>query len=196
MKKSVLVSCIALGLISTSGFAYQEGDVIVQVGAVTVQPQGDGALDGALDVAGDTQLGLTLTYMLGDQLGIKLLAATPFSHDIEVSGDKVGETKHLPPTLTVQYHFLPESKFNPYVGAGINYTTFFEEKIALGELELDDSLSYAIEAGFNYTLDEHWGAGLSIWYADIETDASLNGADLDTVQIDPIVVLGAFNYRF
>lgn len=74
----------------------------------------------------DTQLGLNFAYMLTDQLGVELLAATPFSHDIGtkgLGGLKLGSVKHLPPTLSLVYYPLDsKSAFQPYVGAGINYT--------------------------------------------------------------------------
>lgn len=71
--------------------------------------------------------------MIKENIAIELLAATPFSHDIKGTGalagvGKVGETKQLPPTLSVQYHFSPKASVRPYVGAGINYTIFFSEK--------------------------------------------------------------------
>lgn len=187
--KKLLLACL-VSLSATSAMAYEDGQVIVKVGAVTVQPSGDGALDGNLDVSGNTQLGLSLTYMMGRNLGVSLLAATPFSHDIELNGQKAAETKHLPPTLTLQYHLLPSSTIQPYVGAGINYTTFFDEDGKdLGELKLDDSLGIALQAGVDFKINDKVGVSAELWYADIETEAELNGEELDTVKIDPWVFM-------
>jgi outer membrane protein len=71
------------------------------------------------------------------------LAATPFKHDV-LLGDsteqiKVGSVKHLPPTFSFQYHFMPDSKFRPYVGLGPNYTTFF-----------DETLIYSVNIGYTF----------------------------------------------
>jgi outer membrane protein len=108
------------------------------------------------------------------------------------------------------------SAFQPYLGAGVNYTTFFEEKtddnlnqtlgVASSELELDDSVGLALELGFDYMLDEHFGLSAALWWADINTDAQIevfdgNGnsiAKTDTfeVEIDPMVYMVGFTYRF
>lgn len=191
-----LVAGLALVAISTQALAYEQGDIVVRVGAAMVHPAGDGALNGALDVGNNTQLGLDGTYMLNNQLGIGVLAATPFKHDITLNGKNIGSTKHLPPTVTLQYHFNTNTQFHPYVGAGVNYTQFFTERSSLGKLELSHSFGPAIEAGFDYALDKNWGANLGIWYADIDTKAKLNGAKLDTVKIDPVVYMIGASYKF
>lgn len=191
-----LVAGLALVAISTQALAYEQGDKVVRVGAAMVHPASDGALNGALDVGNNTQLGLDGSYMLNNQLGIGVLAATPFKHDITLNGKNIGSTKHLPPTVTLQYHFNTNTQFHPYVGAGVNYTQFFTERSSLGKLELAHSFGPAIEAGFDYALDKNWGANLGIWYADIDTKAKLNGAKLDTVKIDPVVYMIGASYKF
>ena len=191
-----LVAGLALVAISTQALAYEQGDMVVRVGAAMVHPAGDGALNGALDVGNNTQLGLDGSYMLNNQLGIGVLAATPIKHDITLNGKNIGSTKHLPPTVTLQYHFNTNTPLHPYVGAGVNYTQFFTERSSLGKLELAHSFGPAIEAGFDYALDKNWGANLGIWYADIDTKAKLNGAKLDTVEIDPVVYMIGASYKF
>ena len=127
-------SLLALAIAAPLAHAHQAGDIIVRAGAITVDPQ-ESSSDiwvGALgtDVAGtkatldsDTQLGLNFAYMLTNNIGIELLAATPFSHDVGVKGmpggfaglnGKLGELKHLPPTLSVLYYPLDASSaFQP-----------------------------------------------------------------------------------
>lgn len=192
-----LIPLLTLGcLLNASAFAYTSGDLILRAGVATVAPAGDGALDGALDVKSNSQLGLTATYMLADNWGLGLLAATPFKHDITVDGATVGSTKHLPPTLTAQYHFSTGETVHPYVGLGVNYTKFFSEESALGDLSLDSSFGLAAELGVDFNFDSHWGANLALWYIDIDTDASLDGDKLATVQIDPWVYNLGISYRF
>lgn len=186
----------ALAGLSSQAFAYDKGDFVVRAGAVLVDPQGDGALNGALDVDDNTQLGINMTYMFTDNIGLGVLGATPFEHDITLNGAKIGSTKHLPPTITAQYHFDTGSAFKPYVGVGLNYTVFFEEESTLGDLELDDSVGVAFESGVDYWVNDKWGVNFSIWKADIDSDAKLDGADLDTVEIDPLVYLLAASYKF
>ena len=196
MKTALVAGLTLIAAVSTQAFAYEQGDMVVRVGAAMVHPAGDGALDGALEVGNNTQLGIDGTYMLSNQLGIGVLAATPFKHDITLNGTKIGSTKHLPPTITAQYHFNTNTPFHPYVGAGVNYTQFFTERSSLGDLELKHSFGPAVEVGFDYELGKNWGANLGIWYADIDTKAKLNGAKLDTVKIDPVVYMIGASYKF
>ncbi len=192
-----LIPLITIGcLLSGAATAHDAGDIIVRAGIATVDPAGDGALDGVLDVKSNSQLGLTLTYMLSDDWGVGVLAATPFKHDITVAGKTVGSAKHLPPTVTAQYHFSAGDSLHPYVGLGVNYTQFFSEESILGELSLDSSFGLAAELGVDINFNTNWGANIALWYLDIDTDASLNGTKLDTVQIDPWVYNLGLSYRF
>lgn len=91
-------------------------------------------------------MGLTLTYMYTNNIGVELLAAIPFSHVVDGTGGLTGvaiaEVKHLPPTLTVNYYPLASSsKVQPYIGAGINYTYILDtdSKIAGTDVDFDSS---------------------------------------------------------
>jgi outer membrane protein len=236
MSHTLRVGVLAAAVLTAApvAHAFEAGDVIVRTGLIQVAPDDSSdaitvgnnpllpGVNSRVTVDSDTQLGLRGTYMLTSNLGLGLLAATPFKHDIngggDISGDvKLGETKHLPPTLTLQYYPMEDtSAFQPYLGAGVNYTTFFEEKtddnlnqtlgVASSELELDDSVGLALELGFDYMLDEHFGLSAALWWADINTDAQIevfdgNGnsvAKTDTfeVEIDPMVYMVGFTYRF
>ncbi|PTB92021.1 outer membrane protein OmpW, partial [Marinobacter sp. Z-F4-2] len=202
--------------------AYEAGDFIGRVGVVTVDPDSSssnlnsnalGELDGAkVSVDSNTQLGLTVSYMFTDQIALGILGATPFKHNIEGDGSilggagKLAETKQLPPTITLQYFPMPSgSKFQPYVGVGVNYTNFFEEKttqtltdtyatLASGvdrtDIELDDSFGLAAEIGLDYMVTDNIGVNAAIWYADIDTEATINAyagntkADTSTIDVD------------
>jgi len=216
--------------------AYEAGDFIGRVGVVTVDPDSSssnlnsnalGELDGAkVSVDSNTQLGLTVSYMFTDQIALGILGATPFKHNIEGDGSilggagKLAETKQLPPTITLQYFPMPSgSKFQPYVGVGVNYTNFFEEKttqtltdtyatLASGvdrtDIELDDSFGLAAEIGLDYMVTDNIGVNAAIWYADIDTEATINAyagntkADTSTidVDIDPWVYMVGVSYKF
>lgn len=86
---------------------------------------------GGFNVSNNTQLGLTFTYMATDNIGVELLAATPFRHKVGTAATgNIATVHHLPPTLMAQWYFGDSSsKLRPYIGAGINYTTFFDESV-------------------------------------------------------------------
>ncbi len=180
-----------------------ESPLMIRVGAHNVDPKSDnGSLaGGALDVEVDSQIGLTLNidYYLTPNLAVDVLGALPFKHDISLNGAKAGSTVHLPPTVSLQYHFMPNGKIDPYVGAGINYTMFWESKLDNGTpLDLDNSWGLAGQVGVDFALDQarNWVIGVDLRYIDIDTDASSNGTDLGTVNIDPIVYGANLGYRF
>ena len=137
--------CLTLAALSPLASAHQQGDWIVRGGLTTVAPDestsnivaGGNDLGVALHIDNDTQLGLNVAYFITDNINIELLAATPFKHDVNFSvadplgtGNQLGEVTHLPPTLTANYYFNDASSaFQPYIGAGINYTFIFDESL-------------------------------------------------------------------
>lgn len=206
---ALLAACV-------SAQAYETGDVIVRAGAVAVDPQESsgnvelGGVPTSLEVGVDSnvQLGLTGTFMLNEKLGLGLLAATPFKHTINLNGvGELADIKHLPPTLTLQFFPLGAgSKLQPYVGAGLNYTTFFDEEFNSGpsaggfnDLSLDDSWGLALEAGVDYMLTDRVLLNAAVWYAGIDTEASFDVAGTPgkvDVDIDPYVYMVGLGYRF
>ncbi|MDM7480940.1 MAG: OmpW family outer membrane protein [Halomonas sp.] len=187
---------------SSQAFAYGAGDFFTRLGVAQVTPKNDnGALaDGALavDVQDKTDFAFTLGYRFHDKMGVELLAALPFKHDIALNGENLASTKHLPPTLTLQYYPLggTQARVQPYIGAGINYTRFSDEQLAIGELDLDDSWGLAGQLGIDLLIDDNWALNAAAWYLDIDTDATVNGAAEGSVEIDPIVVMAGLSYRF
>lgn len=211
MKKTLLSLTVLATLASANAFAHKEGDIIVRAGLAAVVPNDSSdkilGSQSELEVDSDVQLGLTFGYMLTDNLSLEVLAATPFSHNISTGlsglGD-IAETKHLPPTFMVQYYFgNADSNFRPYVGAGINYTVFFDEsfndKSGLRDLDLDDSWGLAANIGMDYMLNDDWFLNASVWYADIDTTATYNDGTTNystEVQIDPWVFMIGGGYKF
>jgi outer membrane protein len=211
---SALVLAAALGL-ALPASAHEAGDWLFRFGGSNIDPKSNnGSLDltaldmGQQQINVDDQWGVTfnLTYMYTANIGIELLAALPYKHDIAVATlGRVGSVKHLPPTLSVQYHFMPRAAFQPYVGAGINYTLFFSEREtgALDDLgvTLDvDSSSFGLAAqvGFDYVLTDRWFLNVDVRWIDIETEAQIREVPQirGDVNIDPVVYGIHLGYRF
>ncbi|MDF2180460.1 OmpW family outer membrane protein [Neptuniibacter sp. CAU 1671] len=203
-----LLTAVVMGsalVAAAPAMAYEAGDIVVRVGAANANTStSDKVLGGALDldVSNDTSIGITGTYMLTDTVGIELLASTPFNHEIN-SGvlGQIGKTKHLPPTLSVQWFPMGSgSKVQPYVGAGINYTTFFSEEatgaLAGSKLKLEDSIGVAVQAGIDVALNDNWLLNAAVWKVDMETDVKLDGTKIGKVEIDPTVYMISVGYKF
>ncbi len=186
--KTLLVSAVAVS--AMPALAYEAGDIIVKAGIVNVNPKEDSGIDG-VTVGDDTQLGLTLTYMVAPQVGVEVLAATPFKHGVYAGGDRIATTKHLPPTVSAQYYLMdPASKLQPYVGLGVNHTFFFDED---GVDHLGKSWGLSYSAGLNYDLGDNLLANAAVWKIDI--DSELNGSGTD-VEIDPLVFMVGAGMKF
>ncbi|MDF9302325.1 OmpW family outer membrane protein [Tritonibacter mobilis] len=197
-----LVSALALGVAAASfaapAMAQSQGDWTFGVGVINVNPKSDnGTLAGAAATIDDnTQLSLTAEYFIRDNLGIELLAASPFEHDIALGGSNIGSTKQLPPTLSLVYHIPTKGKVTPFVGVGVNYTTFFSEESSLGTLDLDNSFGFAATVGADWQISERGALRLNVRYMDIDTDARLNGAPIGKAEIDPVTVGVSYVHRF
>jgi len=196
---------LTLGATSFSAQAIQAGDMFARVTLTNVNPNDDangfsGAPTVVPEVGDSTRPGATFVYMYDNNIGFEVLAALPFKHEITAAGgSKIGETKQLPPTVSVQYYFNPESKVRPYVGLGLNYTTFFStESIPAigGDLELDDSFGLAAQIGIDYDINEKWFLTADARYINIETTATNDAAGKTDVEINPTVLSIGVGYKF
>lgn len=205
MRKLILAPlALAVLALATPALAVEKGDWTFSVGAHVVAPKsGNGSLAGGAldaDVGDDWRPTITAEYFLTDKLGLEILAALPFEHDIRLNGANAGSTKHLPPTVSLQYHFRNDSKVTPFVGAGVNYTVFFEEEtrgpLAGTELSLDSSWGLAGHAGVDIEVGSNKWLRIDARYIDIDTDVKADGAAVGTVNIDPMVYGAAFVWSF
>lgn len=197
--KITLTALLLATAAATSAVAQSQGDITLGFGVGAVIPKsGNGTLAGnPADIGNDVRPTLTAEYFIRDNLGIELLVATPFEHSIDVAGiGRAGTTKHLPPTLSLNYHFPTNGPFKPYIGAGVNYTAFFQEESALGTLELDDSFGLSVQVGLDYELKNGAALRANVRWIDIDTDATLNGASIGKAEIDPYVVNFAYVVKF
>lgn len=199
-----LYAALALAGLTTPVLAQSAGDWTIAVGAHQVNPKFDnGALAGdtlVVEVGSDIKPTITAEYFVADHVGIEVLASWPFEHYIAINGlGNVGSTKHLPPTVSLQYHF-GSGAVTPFLGAGINFTRFSGEQtsgaLAGSRLELDNSWGLAAHAGIDFTLSARSAIRVDARWIDIDTDVRLDGVDLGTVEIDPLVYGVAYVIRF
>ncbi|OIR00386.1 outer membrane protein W precursor [mine drainage metagenome] len=188
------------------------GDILVHARAVAVMPQEyghDGVTNGSVNLGNDYIPELDASYFLTDHLAVEAIAGT--------SRDKVtlhgaanldlGSVWLLPPTVTLQYHPLAHNKFDPYVGAGLNYTFFYgssncDTRGVTGtscQVDYKNGVGYALQAGVNYEVAQNWFLNLDVKYIDLHTTADVQSGNLhDTarVAIDPILLGVGVGYRF
>lgn len=203
-RTSALALALVLGGAATPALAQSAGTWTVGIGAHQVNPKSDnGTLaGGTLPVEVESNIRPTFTgeYFVADNLGIEVLASLPFKHDIAIDGlGTVGEAKHLPPTVSLQYHF-GQGKVKPFVGAGVNYTKFFSEEtsgaLEGADLELSASWGLAAHAGVDFKVGDKGAIRVDARWIDIDSDVSVEGQDLGTVNIDPLVYGAAYVFSF
>ncbi|MFO7340121.1 MAG: OmpW family outer membrane protein [Lysobacteraceae bacterium] len=197
MKQKLLpLLAVSLAAVAAPAMAQSAGDWTLGVGVHQVDPKSDnGKLANGtlpLTIDSDAKPSITFEYFVKDNLGIEVLGALPFKHEIAVKGvGKVGQTKHLPPTVTLQYHFNSAGKVSPLLGVGLNYTTFFSEDttgpLAGSRLKLDDSFGLAVHAGLDFKVAGKGSLRVDVRWADIDTEVKVDGAKLGTANIDPLV---------
>ena len=147
---------------------------------------------------------LDFTYFVTNNLGLELILATTKHSAYGKTGTtgsvgKLLDSWVLPPTLTLQYHFAPEAKVRPYVGAGVNWTLFYKEKASNGleaavgqtNVNLSSSFGWAAQAGIDIDLNEKMFLNFDVKYIKMDTNARLNttaaGVQRVGVDIDPLV---------
>jgi len=205
MKKSMLKLMVAaLGLVGAAvpGWA-QESPWLVRVRAVHIDPAdksdpvgGTGASD-RLHVSSKWIPEVDISYFLTPNWAAELVLTYPQKHDVLLDGQRIGSFKHVPPTLLAQYHFLPGAQFDPYVGAGINYTLISKVDILNGAGRLEhDSIGAALQAGVDFRIDGKWSVNLDVKKVQIRSDVDINGVRASQVRIDPVLLGVGVGYRF
>ncbi|MEO9601260.1 OmpW family outer membrane protein [Parasphingorhabdus sp.] len=222
MLKRLLCSAVAAGLlIPQAAQAHESGDLIVRLGAAVVAPTKETSDDIVVTVpplpnsnvsklSGAAQPAGSITYMITDHIGIEGILALPFTVDAELSGGvplatgspSIGSSKYLPEVISIQYYPLkPESKFQPYVGVGLNYTMFFGGKASdalnnsaagASTIDVDDSVGIALQAGADVMLDDKWLLNAAIWYVDLKTDlvvgtSNIGDVNINNVKVNPVI---------
>jgi len=214
MRRFLSVSLMALTLALAAGAVHAEeafrtkqaGDWLVRGRATTVVPMDGGnvenratGVDTGLDVSNITNSvipELDFTYFWTRNIATELVLGTT-RHKVEATGGvDVGNVWLLPPTLTVQYHPLPDSRISPYIGAGINYTIFYGEGGGLPGFDVKNDFGFALQAGVDYALSGPWSLNFDVKKLFLRPEAVTSTLRVDNVKIDPWLVSVGVGYRF
>lgn len=208
--RKILLGAVAMGALATGPAQAAQGDVLVRLRGIMVAPneKSGSVLPGfpgeKVKVDDSVMPEIDISYMATDHIGFELIAATTkhgASGRTGTTGSigKLASTWVLPPTLTAQYHFLPDAKVRPYVGAGINYTLFYNEKasnalesaVGATRVHMSDSVGWAGQAGVDIDLNDRLFLNLDVKYIDIDTKVRLTtgaaGVQRVKVSLDPFV---------
>ncbi len=149
---------------------------------------------------------LDITYYFTNNFAAELILGTTRANvngaDAINSLGQIGKTWILPPTLTLQYHFTNFGAFKPYVGAGVNYTIFYSQSSSFPTLDLKikNTWGFALQAGFDYMIDKHWGINFDVkkLFLEPKFDVVVSGvgAASGRADLNPWLIGGGVTYRF
>lgn len=218
MKNLVRAGLAVMTLVSAPAHA-AEGDILLRVRGILVAPNEDSSgINPAfptekVSVSNRVMPEVDVSYFLTNSIALELIAATTKHNVAGTSGTtgsigKLASAWALPPTLTLQYHFAPDSALRPYVGAGVNYTLFYSEDAtsalegAVGptKVSLSDSFGWAVQAGVDVDLTKKMFVNFDVKYIDMDTTARLTttAAGTQTVHVDinPLIFGVGLGFRF
>ena len=179
-----------------------------------IPDEGGAADDGVTKIGGSTGADdsvipeLDISYFFTKNIAVELILGTTrhsMSVDNSTLGDvDLGEVSLLPPTLTVQYHPFRDQRFSPYVGAGLNYTIFFNadrgrgnSAVSVNKIEYDNNFGYALQLGMDIKIKDNWYFNVDLKKIFLSTDVNLNDGSVkvDGARLDPWIFGLGVGYR-
>jgi outer membrane protein len=211
--KKVLAVTIATAGVFSVAHADDDGRWEVRLRAVRLDPANKsdayaplGIPADAIHVNGKWLPDLDIERFFTPHWSSELLLTYPQSQTVTVEKSAlggptaIGTFKHLPPTLTLKYNFLPNQVFQPYIGAGVNVTLLMKDNLTVptvGHLDLETwSVGPAVQAGFDYRLAPHWYLSADLKWAMIRSDVKFQGSKISEARIDPLLFGVGVGYRF
>ncbi|MBB3225264.1 OmpW/AlkL family protein [Pseudoduganella umbonata] len=207
MKKAVL-AVIAITATMFGGPAIAQtqdngSNWLVRARAVHIDPAdksspvaGSGAAD-RIGVESRTIPEIDIAYFFTPHVAAELVLTYPQKHEVYLDGQSIGSFRHLPPTLLAQYHFTPGSTASPYVGLGVNWTTFSKNRLLNGQGSLEhDSIGLAAQAGIDFRLDRNWSLNVDVKKLQLRSDVLIGGVKASKVKVDPVLFGVGVGYRF
>ena len=210
MNTKVVVALLgALALASAPVAAQQpaEGKFMVRLRALSLTPADKSDAIPSLSVAADAITvskkifpEVDVSYFFTKNVAAELVLTYPQQHDVELSGAKIGTFKHLPPSLLVQYHFIPDGVFRPYVGAGANLTLISNVDINVanvGALDLESSSVGVVgQLGADIKVGSKHFLNIDLKKVTIGSDVTKGGTKVSAVKVDPLLLSVGFGIRF
>jgi outer membrane protein len=219
VKRRILVVIACMSIISLVGSSVLEaGELLWRFRGLYISPNEDGdtILGSGSEVGVDSAFGpeIDFTWKMTPHWGLELIIGGA-EHEFTAEGGALdgidlGRAWVIPPTLTLQYHFVPNKKARPYVGIGFNATTFQKYRysqdlkdLGIDELVLKDSVGYAAQLGIDIDVSENWFLNIDAKYIRMSTEVKIRQAAVpnDVLQIlsldiDPFVIGFGFGSRF
>jgi outer membrane protein len=193
--------CIALAVATLAPvvMAQSAGDIVMRARAVRLQSANGDSTGLGLSINDKWIPEVDFTYFVTPNIAAELILTYPQKQTVHSSvlGQDLGDFKHLPPTLTAQYHFTNLGPIKPYLGAGINYTNITSVHILNGAVNLKrNSFGLALQAGVDYAIDKTWSLNFDVKKVQISTKVYVAGTDVGKFKVDPLLIGAGVGYKF
>jgi outer membrane protein len=203
MKKILLAATLtALSTLALQPARADEGPLLVRVRALHLNSANKDSTGLGLSINNKTFPEIDFSYFFAPHIAAELILTYPQKQTLYSNGSEIGSLKHLPPTLTLQYHINPTGTFRPYVGAGVNYTNF-------SSVEFAPAVQTALHPGIKHN---SWGPALQIGAdvevgkgtylnfdlkkVDLQTTVYSNGASVGKLKVNPTLASVGLGWRF
>lgn len=191
------VAAAVFAALAAAPMAAEAQNWVIGARALYVSPNVSTSING-LDVDSAWWAELDFTYYFTKNIAAELIAGAN-KHQVTLNGVDLGSVGVLPPTLTLQYHWNDFGAFQPYVGAGVNYTYFYSTDLANNTLSIkNSSWGGALQVGADYEIAKNWYLNGDVKYVWMSTDVRVNatGANLGSLDINPWIIGIGVRYRF
>ena len=197
LKKHIVASVILAVFASGSALAqgFQAGDVLVRARAVNLDSANKDSTGLDLSVNDKTIPEVDVSYFFSPNIAAELVLTVPQKHTLSAGSTEIGSLRHLPPTLTVQYHF-DAGAFKPYVGAGVNYTRFSSVNLPDGVDIKRNSVGLALQVGVDIPVAKDLYLNVDVKKVQIGTKVSVSGTEIGKFKVDPLLVGVGLGWRF
>jgi len=209
--KKIILMLVSFLFLSIGSLVAQEKNWKARVRVISVSPNESAKIQvigGDVKISNEVVPELDFTYYFNKNWAAELILATT-NHDVKAIGTSagnipLGDVWLLPPTLTFQYHLTSLKNIEPYIGAGINYTIFYnaDSGAVVNNVKYDNTFGFALQTGLDIDLNKKWFLNFDLKKIFLNTTATVNattalGATVDAdVDIDPLIIGFGFGMRF
>jgi len=139
---------------------------------------------------------IDISYFITKNIAAELILTVPQEQKVHLGATYLGTFKHLPPTLTLQYHFTDLGAYKPYVGAGLNYTAITKDSLSSTASLSGSSWGPAFQVGVDIPVDKNWSINFDVKKVYIKSNVYLGGVDQGVLKLNPTLVGAGVGYRF
>jgi len=202
MKIASTLAAVALAATSFAAQAQAEGPWLVRARVVNIDSANKDTTGLGLTINNKAIPEVDISYFFSPNIAAELILTYPQKHTLKAGGAEIGSLKHLPPTLSLQYHFAPAASFRPYVGVGLNYTNFSSVKFAPAvETALHPSIKHnsfglSAQIGADIELSKNLYLNVDVKKVQIGTKVYSSGTEVGKFKVDPLLVGVGLGMRF